>query len=207
MTVNEALTFLNIVEVGYFDIVSLIPAPDFEIHLRRTPNSCFINNYNPVMLKAWRANMDLQPVFNYYKAVSYMSVYFSRSESETLLALLQACNEVRSMNLHARVAVQKLASSYSSSKQVSLQESVYYSLPELWLIECFSRTVFVNTNIPPERIRICKSMEKVEELNSGSADIFKPNMVDRYIDRPNSQYKNCRSYLFCNICSTLLPWS
>ena len=94
------------------------------------------------------------------------------------------------MNLHALNAMHKLASLCSSSRQVSLQEAVYYSLPELWLRKCFARTVFVNTSIPSERIRICKSVEEIEELDQDSADIFKRNMVDRYFDRPNSQYKN-----------------
>ena len=31
-----------------------------------------MSNYNPVLLKAWQANIDLQPVYNHYKAVSYM---------------------------------------------------------------------------------------------------------------------------------------
>ena len=42
--------------------------------------------------------------------------------------------------------------SYSISRQVSLQEVVYYSLPKLWLRKRFPRTVFVNTSIPSERI-------------------------------------------------------
>ena len=125
------------------------------------------------MLKAWRAIMDLQPVFKYYKAVSYMSAYFSKSEWETSQALLQACSQIRSMSLHAREAMHKLASSYSSSRQVLLQEAVYYSFPELWLRKCFPRTVVVNTNIPSERIRSCKSLEEMEELNPDSTDIFK----------------------------------
>ena len=79
LTANEALKFLNIVVVDYYGALSL--SPNYEIHLKRSPNSCFINNYNPIMLKAWGANIDLQPVFKYYEAVSYMSVYFSKSES------------------------------------------------------------------------------------------------------------------------------
>ena len=134
--------------------------------------------------------MDLQPVFSLYKAVSNMPAYFSKSESETSQALLQACSEIRSMKLQARESVHKLASFYSSSKQVFLQEVVYYSLPELWLRKCFPRTVIVNASIPLECIRICKSLEGIEEFNRDSTDILKWNMVDRYIDRPNSQYKN-----------------
>ena len=72
LTVNEALKFLNIAEVDYYNVLSVSPTSGYEIHLRRPPNS--------VILKAWRANMDLKRVFNYYKAVSYMSAYFSKSE-------------------------------------------------------------------------------------------------------------------------------
>ena len=86
------------------------------------------------MLKVWKANMDLQSVFNYYKAVSYMSAYFSKSESETSQALLQACSKIRSMNYMLGTSC---ICFYSSSRQVSLQEAVYHSLPELWLRKCF----------------------------------------------------------------------
>ena len=94
------------------------------------------------------------------------------------------------MNLDARDAMRKLASSYSISRQISFQEGVYYSLPELWLRICFPRTVFVKTSVPSELVWICKSLEEIEELNADCTDIFKQNMVGRYIDRPNSQYKN-----------------
>ena len=102
-----------------------------------------------------------------------MSAYFSKPESETSQALLQACSEIRSMNLQARESMHKLANFYSSSKQVFLQEVVYYSLPELWLRKCFPRTVIVNASIPLECIRICKSLEGIEEFNRDSTDILK----------------------------------
>ena len=31
------------------------------IQLKRKLGSCFINNYNPVLLKAWKTNLDIQP--------------------------------------------------------------------------------------------------------------------------------------------------
>ena len=142
----------------------------------------------------------LKPVFNYYKAVSYMYAYFSKSESGTSQTLLQACIEIRSMNLPAREAMHKLASSYLSLRQFPLQEAVYCSLPELWLRNRFPRTVFGNTSILPERIRICKSVEETEELNPDSTDIFKQIMVERYTDRPNSQYNNGMYGIVDHIC-------
>ena len=39
----------------------------------RPPNLCFVNNYYSDGLKAWQSkNVDIQPIFNEYKAVTYM---------------------------------------------------------------------------------------------------------------------------------------
>ena len=42
---------------------------------------------------AWQANMDIQPVFNEYKAVACMCSYFSKSEDKCLFAMKQAAQE------------------------------------------------------------------------------------------------------------------
>ena len=34
---------------------------DLELHLKTQPNSCFVNNYHDVSLKACQVNMDIQP--------------------------------------------------------------------------------------------------------------------------------------------------
>ena len=45
---------------------------EYEIHLKHPPNSCFFNNYSPVVLVAWQANMDIQLVFNHHRCVTYV---------------------------------------------------------------------------------------------------------------------------------------
>ena len=132
-----------------------------------------------------------------------MSASFSRSESETSQTLLQTCSEIKSIKLNVTEAMHKLASPYSNSRQVSLQEAVYYSLTELWLRKYCPITVFVNTNIPSESIRICKSVEEIEELDPDSTDIFKQNMVDRYIDKPDSRFKSGVYNIVGHICFTM----
>ena len=44
-------------------------------------------------LLAWEDNIDIQPVFNHYKAVSYMCAYLSKSEDECSQAMSQALKE------------------------------------------------------------------------------------------------------------------
>ena len=44
---------------------------------------------------------------------------------------------------------------------------------------------FANSNIPKKRFRLCLAKHEISESPEDSKKIFKPNMVDRYIDRPN----------------------
>ena len=53
---------------------------DFQIHLRRPPNSYLVNNYFRAGLKVWYANMDIQQVLNEHKTISYMCAYLSNTE-------------------------------------------------------------------------------------------------------------------------------
>ena len=62
LTIDEILRSLNIDKNEYYEMLSISGTNDFEIHLKRPPYSCFINNYNPALLSAWQANMDIQPV-------------------------------------------------------------------------------------------------------------------------------------------------
>lgn len=66
---------------------------DFQIQLKRQSNECFINNYFPESLETWKTNIDIQPFFNHYKAVTYMCAYFSKAENETSEAMKQAAKE------------------------------------------------------------------------------------------------------------------
>ena len=42
---------------------------------------------------AWEVNMDIQPVFNRYKAVAYMRAYLSKSENECSVAMKEVIRE------------------------------------------------------------------------------------------------------------------
>ena len=130
---------------------------DYQVHLKRGKRFCFINNYNPVLLKAWHANIDLQPVANYYKAVSYMTAYFSKSEHETSKTLRQAKKEIKNKKTKTKEVIYKIAHVFTNTHQVSFQEAAYLCLPELWLRKMSPSVLYVNTNISSKRIRMLKS--------------------------------------------------
>ena len=100
-------------------VTSISKDSDFEIHLR-PPNSCFVNNYFTESLRAWEANMDIQPVFNQYKAVTYMCKYLSKSEDECSKAM--KLDEARNSNSDKFQQMFKIAKAYSSNRECSVQE-------------------------------------------------------------------------------------
>lgn len=94
-SIPDILGSLDILESEYYNALSISPDSDFQVHLRRPPNSCFVNNYFSEGILAWQANIDLQPVFNHYKAITYMCKYLSKSEDECSRAMKQALLESR----------------------------------------------------------------------------------------------------------------
>ena len=139
-----------------------------------------------MLLKAWQANIDLQPVYNYYKAVSYLTAYFSKSENSTSEAMKQVVHEIKLQNLSARIAMKKLTCSFICSRQMSVRETVCLCLPELWLRKCQPGVVFLNTNLPHERIRLLNTEKELLEMSEDSKGIYKSGIIEKYIDRPTT---------------------
>ena len=87
-------------------------------------NSCFINNYFAEGLTAWRANIDIQPVLNHYKAATYMCGYFAKAEDETLEAMKQAEREAFILGKSYFLKMKAIAKAYISKQECSVQEPI-----------------------------------------------------------------------------------
>ena len=97
---------------------------------------------------------------------------------------MNAAKEAKAANLSVKDGLKKIGAAFLSTREVSSQECVYRSMPELWLRKIFPKTVFVNTNVPDKRIHVAKSQEELDQLDDDSTDIFKSNVIKRYTIRP-----------------------
>ena len=147
-----------------------------------------------------KANIDIQPVFNHYKAVTYMCAYFSKSEDEVSEAMKQAVKEALNSNKTSVEQMRSIARAYAMKRECSVQEAVYILMPELWLRKTFPAVVFANSNLPENRYRICCSKEELHDLPEDSIDVFKRNMIDRYMERPNSSFANRKYRIIDSFC-------
>ena len=57
-------------------------------------------------------------------------------------------------------------------------------MPELWLRKVFPGVLYANSNIPEKSVRMMLSKKEISELPIDSTDIYKRNMVNRYMIRP-----------------------
>ena len=189
-SISEILEEFRILELDYYKALSISSDDDFQIHLKREPNACFINCYVEEGLQAWKAKTDFQPVLIHYKAVIYMCAYFSKAEGETSEAMKQAAKEAsvsRKSNFEKMRAVDR---GYSTKHECSVQEELCLVMPELWLRKIFSKVIFLNSNIPEKRHRIFRRKENLDDLPDDSTDVFQRNMLDRYLDRPDREFEN-----------------
>ena len=180
------LNDIGIAEQDYHWALSISADSDFELHLKRAIDSCFINNYFIAGLKGFAANVDLQPVFNHYKCITYVCSYFTKDETECSQAIINAAKEAKQANLNVRDGLRKIGAAFLSTREVSAQECVYRCMPELWLRKIFPKTVFISTDFPENRVRFAKKQEELDELDDDSTEIFKSNIIIRYSDRPRN---------------------
>ena len=139
LTPEEIFQEIAITNEEYEWALTISPDSDYELHLKRPIDSCFTNNYSIAGIKGFAANVDLQPVFNHYKCITYVCSYFTKDETECSQAIMNAAKEAKESNLNVKDGLRKIGAAFLSSREVSSQESVYRCMPELWLRKIFPK--------------------------------------------------------------------
>ncbi|KAJ8367178.1 hypothetical protein AAFF_G00324570 [Aldrovandia affinis] len=51
------------------------------IMMKREPKDCWVNGYNPDLLRAWNSNMNIQFILDKFSCIMYMMSYVAKPES------------------------------------------------------------------------------------------------------------------------------
>ena len=114
-----------------------------------------------------------------------MCSYFTKDETESPQAIMNAAKEARTNNLSVAEGLRKIGAAFLSTWEVRSQECVYPCMPELWHRNIFPGTVFVSTDLLEKRVHVTKSKQELEDLDD-STEIFKSNIIERYSIRSDS---------------------
>ena len=94
------------------------------IYLKRYPES--INNYNPSLLLAWEANLDVQFVTKPYACIQDVISYITKDESEMGMMLQAVAKE--SADDSIKDQMKKCGEAFLNARSVTTQEAAYRAL-------------------------------------------------------------------------------
>lgn len=79
---TEVMTLLlkeiHITKQEYENALKVFDDNGFQPKPKRPTDSCFVKDNFNIGLLSWEANIEIQPVFHYYKAVIYLYSYLSK---------------------------------------------------------------------------------------------------------------------------------
>jgi nucleoside-triphosphatase THEP1 len=153
------------------------------VFLRRSTNAIFVNAYNTKLLRAWRANIDIQFILDPFACAKYCVSYISKTNGGMSKLMRKVCEEVRQGNLGLKERLRKFVNVFMNCSEISAQEAAYWVLG-LPLSTCSRDYIYINTSPPEERVFILKTTAELEELDDKSEDISIKGMLDHYIHRP-----------------------
>ena len=158
--------------------------------LKRSPSEIRINNYNTNLLKAWRANMDLQFVLDPYACAVYILSYITKGQRGMSKLLETASKEAKAGNEDIVNRVRHIGNKFLNAVEISAQEAVYLVL-QMPLRRSTREFQFINTSNPDERTFLLKALAKIKELPDKSTDIESDNIIKRYQRRPRKLEELC----------------
>ena len=189
----ELLDKAEVTEKDYIDALEVSTNGNVVV-LKREPRECFINNYNPSVMLAWQANMDIQFVLNAYACIMYVASYIMKTERSMLK---RVAAEARTDELKCQL--RKVGSAFLTHREVSAQEAVYRIL-SLPMKQLSRSVVFVDTNPKNERIAVLKDNASLTQLEDNDTNVFQKSLIDRYQHRPQQLSSMCLAEFAATCC-------
>jgi len=134
---------------------------------KRSEGNEMVNAYNPHILKAWRANMDIQMIRSVYDVALNVCTYICKSEPKELKQAISNALHNLPEESSQRKRLFKIGSIVLSNRQISAQE-VAFRMLNLPLVQSSVATVFLNTRKPKFRTKILKPFKERNQLDDNS---------------------------------------
>ena len=112
-------------DVKYKDYVTALGISNrgYTVVFERDITETFINPFNKHWIKDWNANMDLQPVLDFFAVVTYVTDYYSKDDSGTMEVLKAALKDQEGKDVKERM--KDHANVYLTHRQIGEAEAVY----------------------------------------------------------------------------------
>ena len=117
--------------------------------LKRKVKEIYINNYNSEWLKAWNANLDIAICLDFYAIVTYITDYYTKSETAMNKLLKDAAKE--SKGKAKKDQMMYMVQTFLTHRSMGESEAYYRLFPHLYLSKSNVGCEFVATGFPFNR--------------------------------------------------------
>ena len=169
--------------------------------IKRTVKERYINNYNPLFLAAWNANLDVQFCHDSYAVITYICDYYGKDDSGMTKMLREALQSAKGKRRKDQLYA--LKSAYLTHRQIGACEATYRLLPNLHMKDSNMYCNFLSTGFPENRSVFLKRIEHETDNGDKSCEFhledhegqFKKTISihDRYKARPSVLEQMCLS--------------
>uniref|UniRef100_A0A3Q3GL43 ATP-dependent DNA helicase n=1 Tax=Kryptolebias marmoratus TaxID=37003 RepID=A0A3Q3GL43_KRYMA len=151
------------------------------VMMKRDPKDSWVNGYNPDLLRAWNANMDIQYMLDEYSCIEYMMSYIAKPEHEMAEFLKSVVEDLKTSNVNQQDEMKKIMQAYSKQREVSAQESVARtcSLP---LKKSSRSVIFIQTD--EDCVKMSLPMSKLMNMSPDEENVWMAGLPEKYLNRP-----------------------
>ncbi|XP_070548888.1 uncharacterized protein [Ptychodera flava] len=178
ITLSELLKEANVSETDYHSALTL-SLKRTSVVLKRKPSETSINPYNPYILKALRANMDIQYITDVWACIAYITSYMCKPEREMSELMRNAVKEANTTTDKLKC----IGNTFLRCREVSQHEAIA-RLVGLPLRQTNTTVQYVPTGYEAERTRMLKSVSELDEMDDDNESVYVPSILDKYAARP-----------------------
>ncbi len=180
-TITQLLNQVNMTYEEYEKHIEALSTSSL-IVMERRPQDCWVNGYNPMLLRAWDANMDIQFILNPYTCIMYMLSYISKAEHEMSDYLKRVIKDSSHDNLSDRECMKQVMNAYSKNREVSAQEAVARTC-SLKLKSTSRSVIFIPTD--DNAVKMSLPMKYLQTMDDDVENVWMTGLPDKYKARPN----------------------
>uniref|UniRef100_A0A3B1IIS5 ATP-dependent DNA helicase n=1 Tax=Astyanax mexicanus TaxID=7994 RepID=A0A3B1IIS5_ASTMX len=180
-SITQLLETVNMMYEEYKDNVNSLSSASVVI-MQREPNDCWVNGYNPLLLRAWDANMDIQFILNPYTCIMYILSYISKGEHEMSEYLKGVIKEM-CPNTSERESMKQVMHAYAKNREVSAQEAVARTC-SLKLKSSSRAVIFIPTD--DNTVKMSLPMSCLQDKAPDDENVWMTGLAEKYMARPET---------------------
>ena len=192
--ITEVLKLANVSPEEYLVALKQSNLKGISIILARDIDEIHVNNYNPEWLRAWDGNIDIQPCFDFFGVITYVTEYFTKDESGTSSFLADASKQIKALPLKDQQRCIKNV--FLTHRQMGVSEAYMKIFPDIRLKDSNIGTLFVPLGkkedisryllrADPDLNYLDKELMEIEDREGLYYE--KPNWIDKYLRRDQSK--------------------